>query len=147
MKQTVIISGISLLVWTMLFLLSFPFTAAAQQFVPLSVDRSTNISLAPFMTQAFSDGASLSTLVNALFKASLAIGAILAVLQMARAGFYYMGSDIWAKKEQGKQLLRDTLMGLLLLLAIWLILNQINPQILNLDALKGSIKATPAAKG
>lgn len=110
-----------------------------QAFVPLTSGFG-NVDLAPFMTKAFGQGATLGTFVNAMFQAALAIGAILAVLQIARAGFYYMGSDIWAKKEQGKQILRDAVLGLLLLLAIWLILNTINPQILNLDALK---KITP----
>jgi hypothetical protein len=132
-------------------LLILPEYAGAQgKFVPLSVDKGTSVSVAPFMTDAFNSSDGLVPFVNAMFKAALAIGAMLAVLQLARAGIYYMGSDVWARKEQGKQLMRDALIGLLILLGIWMILNQINPQLLNLEILQkidpGAIKGVaPAA--
>lgn len=91
-------------------------------------------SLSPLFTEAFK-AESLAPFVNAAFTAAITIGAMLAVLQLARAGFLYMGSDVWGKKEQGKQIMRDAVLGLLILLAIWLILKQINPQLLNLDVL------------
>ena len=118
--------------------------AHAQGFVALTGSQFNNgVDLAPYMTKAF-ESTSLAPFVNAIFKASLAIGAMLAVLQLARAGFLYMGSDMWSKKEQAKHLMSDALFGLLLLLAIWLILNQINPQLLNLDVLN---KVTPLPAG
>ncbi len=115
--------------------LSTPIVFAQNKgFVALTGADVSKVDLAPYMTQAF-NSTSLAPFVNAMFKASLAIGAMLAVLQLARAGFMYMGSDMWSKKEQAKHLMSDALFGLLLLLAIWLILNQINPQLLNLDVL------------
>ena len=113
------------------------------KFVPLSGKEVSGVDLAPYMTKAFDNTGSLAPFVNAMFKASLAIGAMLAVLQLARAGFLYMGSDMWSKKAQAKHLMSDALFGLLLLLAIWLILNQINPQLLNLDVL-GKIEPLPS---
>lgn len=79
---------------------------------------------------------SLPQFLNGLFKFAIAIGAMLAVLQFARAGFLYMTSDIWSDKQHAKDILGDAVLGLLLLLAVWLILNTINPEILNLDAVR-----------
>ncbi len=79
----------------------------------------------------------LSAFINGLFKFAIAIGAIGAVLRIAYAGYLYMGqSDMWSNKGQAKDILQDVTLGLLLLLAIYLILYQINPDILQLNALK-----------
>lgn len=79
----------------------------------------------------------LSSFVNGLFKFALAIGAIGAVLRLAYAGYLYMGSaDMWSSKSAAKEVIGDVTLGLLLLLSIWLILYQINPNILKLNALK-----------
>jgi len=98
---------------------------------------------APFLTAAF-NSQNFPTFVNALFKGAISIGAILAVLQLARAGFLYMTSDVWGDKEKAKHIMRDALVGLLLLMGIWLILRQINPQLLELNIV-GRIKPLPAA--
>ena len=75
--------------------------------------------LGPFMEKVFAGGISL--------------GAILAVLRLAWAGFSYMASDLPGVKSNAKEIIGDTLLGLFLLLGIWLILYQINPEILNLE--------------
>lgn len=110
---------------------------ATTKFVPLTGPEVSKVELAPFMTKAFSEDASLATFVNAMFLAAIGIGAMLAVLQLARAGFLYMGSDMWHKKEQAKHLMQDAVVGLLILMSVWLVLNQINPQLLNLNVLEG----------
>lgn len=106
------------------------FPSLFQGFVSLSGLQGQNF--APFLTQAFGSQ-NFPQFINAVFKASIAVGAILAVLQFARAGFMYMGGDSWGTKEKAKQILREATMGLLLLISIWLILKQINPQILDLN--------------
>lgn len=79
--------------------------------------------------------------INGLFKFGIAIGAIAAVLRLAYAGYLYMGqSDMWSQKGVAKGIIQDVTLGLLLLLSIYLILYQINPDILKLNALK---KITP----
>ncbi len=85
----------------------------------------------------------LSDFLNGLFKFAITIGAIVAVLRIAYAGYLYMGSDMWSSKGKAKEILGDVTLGLLLLLSIWIILNQINPDILKLDALKNITPATP----
>lgn len=77
--------------------------------------------------------ASLAEMINGAFTVSISLGAILAMLRIGYAGYLYMGSDMWSNKQHARDVFRDAVIGLLLLLAIWLILNQINPDILKLD--------------
>ncbi len=103
----------------------------AGTFVPLAdVSRSSKLS----NLYATSD---FSGFINGLFKFAIAIGAIVAVLRLAYAGYLYMGqSDMWSHKGEAKSIIADVTLGLLLLLSIYLILYQINPDILTLNALK-----------
>ena len=80
----------------------------------------------------FITSSSLSELFNSAFKLSLSVGAILALLRIVWAGYQYMGSaDMWSTKQAAKETLSDAIVGLLLLIGIWLILNVINPCILD----------------
>ena len=74
----------------------------------------------------------LENYLSKVFMGSLALGAILAVLRLSWAGFVYMSSDLWSSKGHAKEIIQETMLGLFLLLAIWLILNLINPKILKL---------------
>ncbi len=105
-----------------------PMTAFA--FVPLS-DGTSEAS----MFQSFYGSDDLGGFVNRLFQAALSIGAILAVLRLAYAGYVYMTSEAFGHKSHAKEIIGDAILGLLLLLSIWLILYQINPEILNLNIL------------
>jgi hypothetical protein len=75
---------------------------------------------------------SLAQYLNTLFKVAITVGAILAVLRLLYAGYMYMASDVWTNKETAKQIFRDVFLGLFLLLSIFIILRQINPNLLNL---------------
>jgi ABC-type nickel/cobalt efflux system permease component RcnA len=77
--------------------------------------------------------ADIPTMLNTAFQVAIRLGAILAVLRIAYAGYLYMGSeDMWSSKSAAKEAFRDAIVGLLILLAIWLILHQIDPRILSL---------------
>lgn len=76
------------------------------------------------------------SVLNALFVLAISIGAVLAVLRIAYAGYLYLKGDIWGNKSKAKEYLQDAVFGLILLLAIWVILHTINPQLLNLDVLR-----------
>lgn len=89
----------------------------------------------PFLSQAFKAN-DLPSFFQGLFNMAIALGAMLAVLRLAYAGFVYMTTDIWSSKENAKEVITNAILGLLLLLAVWLILKQINPDILNLDILR-----------
>ncbi len=89
------------------------------------------------------DKSSLAAFLNSAFRVALSVGAILAVLRIAYAGYLYMGNDMWSHKSKAKEILGDIVLGVLLLLSIWLILKQINPDILNLDILR-NVKQAPS---
>jgi len=95
----------------------------------------TDSNNSPMFSQVFSSG-SLPAFFNAIFTTAISVGAILAVLEIAYAGWEYMSSDLLGKKNDAKDRIRNAVMGLMLLLGIWIILNQINPDILNLNVLR-----------
>lgn len=89
------------------------------------------------MLAGFYQSQDLPGLINAVFKLALSVGAILAVLRLAYAGFLYMGAaDMWGEKAQAKEIIRNAIVGLLLLMSIYIILYQINPDIVSLNVLK-----------
>ncbi len=109
------------------------------QFQPLeNVDQSSKL------TNLYnSQGAGFGTYINRMFEFALTVGAILAVVRIAYGGYLYMGSEMWTSKGRAREVIRDAVVGLLLLLAIYLILYQINPEILNLNVLRGVSAAHP----
>lgn len=110
-----------------------PATAAAQSFVPLVTPPPGSVIGNVYSTN-FSD---LSSFVNGLFRFAIVVGALGAVIRLAWAGYLYMGqADMWSHKGAARAIIGDVTLGLLLLLAVWLILNQINPDILSLKALQ-----------
>ena len=86
----------------------------------------------------------LASFFNAFFKTAIVVGAMLAVLRLGYAGFMYMTTDSFGNKTTAKNIIQEAVMGLLLLLSIWIILFQINPNILNLDILQG-VRSTSGA--
>lgn len=104
---------------------------AAGGFVPLTKDANFQKMLAP-ATGGTSGTTDLTSFINSAFKMLLSVGGILAVLRIAYAGYQYMSSDAWGEKSHAKEILGDVVIGMLLLLSVYLILYQINPQILEL---------------
>jgi hypothetical protein len=118
-----------------------------QAFVPLTggISGSSNgTSIAGPLGNFFNQSGtgSLAGFFNAAFTLALSAGAILAVLRLAYAGWLYMGAaDMWGSKQKAKEVITDAVLGLLLLIAIYIILYQINPNLLNLNvfqSLQGS---------
>jgi hypothetical protein len=100
----------------------------------------------PFLARLFGEGATLASFFNALFKTAIVVGAMLAILRLGYAGFIYMTTDSFGTIGNAKRIIGETVMGLLLLLATWLILNQINPQILNLNILQNVRPSNPSGQ-
>lgn len=74
-----------------------------------------------------------SKLINALFKILITAGALIAVLSLTIGGVQYMVSGSAAIKGKAMERVRASLWGILLIAGIWLILNTINPQLLNFN--------------
>jgi hypothetical protein len=76
----------------------------------------------------------ISDMLNQVFQLSITLGGVLAMLRIGYAGWLYMGrEDMWSTKQHAKEVFRDAIIGLLVLLAIYMILFQINPCILKLQ--------------
>ncbi|OGG45009.1 hypothetical protein A2673_02880 [Candidatus Kaiserbacteria bacterium RIFCSPHIGHO2_01_FULL_50_13] len=96
----------------------------------------TDDNLSPALSQIVNPNQDLATFINNAFKIAISVGAILAVMRIAWAGYLYIASDLWPSKQKGREILQDVALGLLLLIAVYIILYQINPDILNLDAIR-----------
>jgi len=77
----------------------------------------------------------LSVYFNKMFFFAISLGGILAVGRLAYAGWLYMLGESYGNLKKAKEIVGDVTIGILILLSIWLILNLINPQLLNLDIL------------
>lgn len=82
---------------------------------------------------SLADGVDLPSFLQGLFDLAIVAGATLAVIQITRGGFLYMTKDVISSKIQAKELIRDAVFGLVLLLSTVLILRQINPNLVNLE--------------
>jgi hypothetical protein len=76
-------------------------------------------------------GVDLESLINSLFKILLALGAMTAVAMLVFSGVTYMVSDVVNKKNEARKRIQNAVFGLLLLIGAYLILNTINPQLVN----------------
>jgi len=76
--------------------------------------------------------------LNIMIKIIIGVAAVLAMVMIVMGGIEYMTSDLVSSKEAGKETIRNAILGLLIALGAYLILNTINPQLLSvcLDKLK-----------
>jgi hypothetical protein len=108
------------------------FQGTVVTFTPLTTGSNLGQNLSGFFSSN-----NLPGFFNAAFTVALSAGAILAVLRLAYAGWLYMGAaDMWGSKQHAKEVIMDAVLGLLLLIGIYVILAQINPNLLNLNVLQ-----------
>ena len=69
--------------------------------------------------------------LNIIIKLILGIAAVLAMVMITMGGIEYMTSDLVSSKEAGKETIKNAILGLLIALGAYLILNTINPQLLS----------------
>ena len=69
----------------------------------------------------------INTYLDKAFSIFITLAAVLAVLMIAWGGLEYILSKLPGAKAEGKERIRQTLWGLLLVLAAYLILETINP--------------------
>lgn len=87
---------------------------------------------------------STSTYLPGLFKLMIALATALAVVRLIYAGIKYMSTDAFGGKEDAKGIIEETLWGLLLVMSSWLIINTINPKLLDFDLKIEKIDIQPA---
>lgn len=124
----------------LLFLIAFvcvflPFTTQAADFV--------NLVGIPGLSGDPTAGG-LNDYINALYRLSISIAALLAVIKIVIAGAKYMLTDIVPAKEEAKKDIQGALIGLLIVIGAIIILNTVNTDLTNLDL---SIATTTVQQG
>jgi hypothetical protein len=87
------------------------------------------------------------TFVNSMYKLSIRIAGAVAVAMFIWGGITYMVAPLGISGEgigEAKSRMQNAILGLLMLLATWIIFNQINPDILNLKIQAQPLKALQA---
>jgi hypothetical protein len=80
------------------------------------------------------DVTTLPTLINQIYVWSLGIAVLLALLMAILGGYYYMTSAGNAEQSsKGKEYITSALIGLVIIFTAYLLLNQINPQLVNFN--------------
>lgn len=75
----------------------------------------------------------LGTYIPAVFRLSMGVAAVLAFVMITFGGITYATSDALSGKEQGREFLTNAVVGLVLVIASYAILNTINPNILKIQ--------------
>jgi len=82
-----------------------------------------------------------------VFKLAIGLSAVAAVLMIVIGGFQYISSDAIMKKSEGKERIKNAVFGLVLVISAWLILNTINPNLLNINLNIEPVTTTSPAGG
>lgn len=69
--------------------------------------------------------------LNIMIKLIIGLAAVMAMVMIVMGGIEYMTSELISGKEAGKETVQHALLGLVLALSAYLILNTINPKLLN----------------
>lgn len=114
-----------------------PFYVFAENYIPL----------APILPELSSfdptTPSSLGNYLGIIIPLFIGICAVLAVIMIVIGGVQYMTSELISSKEAGKERIKNAIFGLLLALGAWLILNTINPKLL--DVSMSSLKKVEVA--
>lgn len=84
--------------------------------------------------------------INFLYGMSIAVAALLAVIKIIIAGTKYMLDDVISGKEDAKKDIQGAVLGLLLILSAVIILELINPQLINREIKFDELAKRPELK-
>ena len=85
----------------------------------------------------------LGTYINAVYRLSISLAALLAVIKIVAAGASYMLSDIVTNKSKAKDDIRGALIGLLIVISAVLILTTVNSDLTKTDLLVTPVDLRP----
>jgi len=115
------------------------FIVALLLFVPVAVFAADFVPLAPLPNLDTRGSVTLESYINSLFLLIVSVAAMLAVIRIVIGGFQYMTqTQSTSATSNARLVIRDAVVGLILLLSVYLILSVVNPHILDLSALKFS---------
>ena len=89
--------------------------------------------LVPLPEAGISGPTKLGDYIPKAFNLSIGIAAALAFVMITLGGITYATSDAISGKSQGREWVTNAIIGLLLVIGAWVILNTINPQISHFD--------------
>jgi hypothetical protein len=69
--------------------------------------------------------------LNIIIKLIMGISAVLAMVMITMGGIQYITSDLVSNKEAGRETITHAILGLVMMLGAFLILNTVNPKLLN----------------
>lgn len=75
------------------------------------------------------DQTNIGDFFNAAFRLGLVVAATLAVVMITLGGIEYMTTDSISKKSGGREKIQNAVIGLLIALLTWIILDTINPNL------------------
>lgn len=76
-------------------------------------------------SEGSADTTNFPAYISGIYKFTLGVAGILAVIMIIFAGFTYMTTDAFQKKQEGKERIKNAILGLLLAIGTWVILNTI----------------------
>lgn len=121
----------TLLILALLLAVTAPFMVFAQ---PADPDRPAFVPLTSIPgIESAGNADSLPDFLNSLYRLAIGAAAVLAVLQIVRAGIMYMGGDSVTEKKEAKSLIALSIGGLVLILSPVVVFSIINPNILSLE--------------
>lgn len=82
---------------------------------------------------ALTEKTTATQFIPGLFRLTIMLATGLAVLMIIWGGVQYMSTDAWGGKNDAKNTIWNAIMGLLLTLSAWLIINTINPDLLQFN--------------
>jgi hypothetical protein len=101
-------------------------TIAAQAYVPLTDGLPVDI------TEQANE--STGNLLGLFFRWGISIAVILSIIMIMYGGLQYMTTDAYSGKAEGKEKVTGAIIGLILALSSFLILQTINPDIVDFDS-------------
>lgn len=87
--------------------------------------------LAPFPTIGKPTGITLVDYMKGLFVATIGLAIVLAVVELVIGGIEYVAAAVPSSKEDAKKRIGGAVGGLLLILLAWVLLQALNPKLLN----------------
>lgn len=106
-------------------------------FIPTAIfaqnDNYVLLTKLPGLAESLPQDNILGKYVPAVFKILIGLSAVFAVLMIVIGGFQYMSTDAIQGKTAGRDRIKNAIYGLVLVIAAWLILNEINPNLLKFN--------------
>lgn len=96
-------------------------TFGTKSYVPLSV--------IPGLTDSKNSTVTMKPFLQLIFKWGIAIAVLLSIVMITFGGFQYMTTDAVYDKSEGRAKINAAIIGLLLALSAWLILQTVDPRI------------------